>query len=161
MDEAVHMARIRLVLETESARRAAGACNEADFARLDAIIRRMGEAEAAHDGYELSELDRAFHLTIFQTAALAVLEPVLTRCALHVHRFTFGNGPKGITPDNRVGLPSTVDQHRLVRDAIASRDPDVAARSMRDHIETIIGYWSPNLLDAVRRADGRLGGESH
>jgi DNA-binding GntR family transcriptional regulator len=161
MDEAVHMARIRLVLETESARRAAGACNEADFARLDAIIRRMGEAEAAHDGYELSELDRAFHLTIFQTAALAVLEPVLTRCALHVHRFTFGNGPKGITPDNRVGLPSTVDQHRLVRDAIASRDPDVAARSMRHHIETIIGYWSPNLLDAVRRADGRLGGESH
>jgi DNA-binding GntR family transcriptional regulator len=149
MEEAAQMARIRLALETASARRAATVCTEVDFARFDAIIQRMADAEAAHDGYALSELDREFHLAIFQAAALTTLEPILTRCALHVHRYTFGNGPKGITPDNRVGLPSSVEQHRAVRDALASHDPALAARTMRDHIETIIGYWSPKLLEAV------------
>lgn len=150
LDEAAQMARIRIMLETESARRAAAGCTQSDFARLDDVIHQIAEAEEAHDGYALSELDREFHLAIFQSAGLATLEPILTRCALHVHRYTYGNGPKGVTPDKRVGLPSSAEQHRAVRDALATRDPDAAARTMRDHIETIIGYWSPTLLDAVR-----------
>jgi DNA-binding GntR family transcriptional regulator len=98
----------------------------------------MAEAERAHDGYVLSELDREFHLTIFRTAELATLEPILTRCALHLHRYTFGNGPKGVTPDNRPGLPSTVEQHRAVRDALRrarSRDrrADDAGSHRDDH----------------------------
>jgi DNA-binding GntR family transcriptional regulator len=146
LEEAAQMARIRIALETESARRAAQSCTEADFIRFDGIIDRMADAEAAHDGYALSELDREFHLAIFRTARLTTLEPILTRCALHIHRYTFGNGPIGVTPDNRVGLPSSVEQHRAVRDALATRDPEIAVRAMRDHIETIIGYWSSELL---------------
>lgn len=144
------MARIRLMLETDSARRAAGSCSERDLARLDAIIDRIAEAEAMHDGYALSEFDREFHLSILKAAGLPTLEPVLTRCALHVHRFTYGNGPEGATPDNRVGLPSSAQQHRAICAALATHDADGAARVMRDHIETIIGYWSPPLLEAVR-----------
>jgi DNA-binding GntR family transcriptional regulator len=148
--EAAQMARIRISLETESARLAAKSCTEADFARFDAVIDQIAEAEAMHDGYALSELDREFHLTIFQRARLTTLEPILTRCALHVHRYTFGNGPVGVTPDNRTGLPSSAEQHQIVRDALATGDPEVAAQAMRDHIETIIGYWSPELLQIVR-----------
>jgi DNA-binding GntR family transcriptional regulator len=149
LEEAAQMARIRISLEAESARRAAESCSDADLARFDIVIDQIAQAEARHDGYALSELDREFHLTIFQRARLATLEPILTRCALHVHRYTFGNGPAGVTPDNRTGLPSSADQHRTVRDALASRDPEVAAQAMRDHIETIIGYWSPELLKRV------------
>jgi DNA-binding GntR family transcriptional regulator len=152
LEEAAQMARIRIALETESARRAALACTDQELARWDGIIARMAAAEQTHDGYVLSELDREFHLTIFRTAELTTLEPILTRCALHLHRYTFGNGPKGVTPDNRPGLPSTVEQHRAVRDALASRNPETAAQTMRDHIETIIGFWSPRLLEAVRAA---------
>ncbi|MGH6929574.1 MAG: GntR family transcriptional regulator [Dongiaceae bacterium] len=154
--EAAQMARIRIALETESARRSAQSCTETDFTRFDGIIDRMADAEAAHDGYALSELDREFHLTIFRTAQLMTLEPILTRCALHIHRYTFGNGPIGVTPDNRVGLPSSVEQHRAVRDALATHDPEIAARAMRDHIETIIGYWSSELLQAVNAAPDPL-----
>jgi DNA-binding GntR family transcriptional regulator len=154
LEEAAQMARIRISLETESARRAADSCTDADLARFDAVIDQIAEAETRHDGYALSELDREFHLTIFQRARLATLEPILTRCALHVHRYTFGNGPIGITPDNRTGLPSSADQHRAVRDALATRDAEIAARAMRDHIETIIGYWSPELLKRVRSGQG-------
>ena len=150
LEEAAQMARIRISLETESARRAAQSCTEADLAKFDAIIERIGEAEARHDGYSLSELDREFHLAIFQRARLTTLEPILTRCALHVHRYTFGNGPIDVTPDRRVGLPSSMEQHKTVRDALATRDPELAAQAMRDHIETIIGYWSAELLNAVR-----------
>lgn len=153
LEEAAQMARIRISLETESARRAAESCLDADFARFDAVIEQIAQAEARHDGYALSELDREFHLTIFQRARLATLEPILTRCALHVHRYTFGNGPVGATPDNRAGLPSSADQHRAVRNALATRDPEIAARAMRDHIETIIGYWSPELLKLVRSGE--------
>jgi DNA-binding GntR family transcriptional regulator len=156
LEEAAQMARIRIALETESARRAAQSCSETDFARFDSIIDRMAEAEAVHDGYALSELDREFHLAIFRTARLTTLEPILTRCALHIHRYTFGNGPVGVTPDNRVGLPSSAEQHRAVRDALATRDPDLAARAMRDHIETIIGYWSSDLLQTVNAASGPI-----
>ena len=152
LEEAAQMARIRIALETESARRAALACTDAELARWDAIIARMAAAEQAHDGYVLSELDREFHLTIFRVAELTTLEPILTRCALHLHRYTFGNGPKGVTPDNRPGLPSTVQQHRAVRDALASGNPEAAAQTMQDHIETIIAFWSPQLLEAVRAA---------
>jgi DNA-binding GntR family transcriptional regulator len=150
LEEAAQMARIRIALETESARRAALACTDEELARWDAVIARMAEAERAHDGYALSELDREFHLTIFRAAQLTTLEPILTRCALHLHRYTFGNGPQGVTPDHRPGLPSTVEQHRAVRDALAARDPEAAAQTMQDHIETIIGFWSPRLLEAVR-----------
>jgi DNA-binding GntR family transcriptional regulator len=152
LEEAAQMARIRIALETESARRAAQSCTDADLAHFDAIIARIGEADTRHDGYALSELDREFHLAIFHRARLATLEPILTRCALHVHRYTFGNGPTGITPDNRVGLPSSMEQHRAVRDALATRDPALAAQAMRDHIETILGYWSSDLLRLVRSA---------
>ena len=129
---------------------AAESCSHADFARFDAVIDQIAAAEVRHDGYALSELDREFHLTIFQRARLTTLEPILTRCALHVHRYTFGNGPLGVTPDNRTGLPSSAEQHRMVRNALATRDPETAAQAMRDHIETIIGYWSPELLKLVR-----------
>jgi DNA-binding GntR family transcriptional regulator len=41
-----------------------------------------------------------------------------------------------------------------VRDALATRDAEVAAPAMRGHIETIIGYWSPELLKRVRSGQG-------
>lgn len=153
-DEAAHMARIRLALETESARRAALALSERDVAALEALIARIAQAEDDHDGYALSELDREFHLTIFKIAGMPALEPILTRCALHVHRYTFGNAPEGVTPDRRIGLPPSAEQHRTLLDTLVAGDPDEAAEAMRDHIETVIGFWSPDLLDTVRHGDG-------
>jgi DNA-binding GntR family transcriptional regulator len=110
------------------------------------FIRATGQVR-----YALSELDREFHLAIFQRARLATLEPILTRCALHVHRYTFGNGPVGVTPDNRTGLPSSADQHRAVRDALATRDAEVAVRHARSHRNH---HRSPEQLKRVRSGQG-------
>jgi hypothetical protein len=80
------------------------------------------------DNWTVGELDREFHLAIVQRARLTTLEPILTRCALHVHRYAFGNGPVSATPDHRVGLPSSMEQHRTVGDALATRDPECGLR---------------------------------
>jgi len=62
----------------------------------------------------------------------------------------FGNGPKGVTPTKPSGPALDRPAARAVRDALASGNPATAARTMQDHIETIIGFCRPQLLEAVR-----------
>ena len=107
---------------------------------------------SAGDGYALSELDRQFHIALFRLADLAALEPVLLRCALHMHRFTFGNGAAAAALADTAPLPSAAAQHRDIVAALRSGDPDLAEKNMRAHIENVIGYWSPRLRQAMAGA---------
>lgn len=153
-EEAARMARIRIDIETHGIRRATPAFTEADFARMDEIIGRMECAEQSHDSYAKSELDREFHMAIFRAADLPALEPILTRCTLHMHRFTFaGDPPAPVAAVRADGKPllSALRQHREIVDAIASGDPDGASDTIRGHIETVIGAWSPELQSAMAR----------
>jgi DNA-binding GntR family transcriptional regulator len=90
-EEAAKMARIRIDIETAGIQRATLAFKASDLDRLEDIAQRMEEADKTDDSYARSDLDRRFHLTIFEASGLRALEPILTRCALHMHRFTFQN----------------------------------------------------------------------
>jgi len=151
-EEAAQMARIRIDIECEGIRRAALTATEEDTERLDDIVGQMDTAEAAGDGYALSELDRQFHTALFRLADLTALEPVLLRCALHMHRFTFGNGAAGGARTDTAPLPSAAAQHRGIVAAVRSGDPDLAEKAMRAHIENVIGYWSPQPHQAMAHA---------
>ena len=151
-EEAAQMARIRIDLETRGARLAAPAVTAEDVAGLEAIVARMEGAERSHDSYERSELDREFHMAVFRQAGLPALEPILTRCSLHMHRFTFaGDPPAPVSAIRSDGQPlrSGPDQHREIVAAVASGDPDRAAETLRDHIDSIIAAWSPELKQAM------------
>ncbi len=150
-EEAAQMARIRIDIECEGIRRAAQTASEEDAERLDDIVAQMATAEATGDGYALSELDRQFHIALYRIADLAALEPVLLRCALHMHRFTFGNGAAGAPHPDTAPLPSAAEQHREIVAMLRTGNPDQAARTMRAHIENVIGYWSPRLQRAMAR----------
>ena len=152
--EAALMARVRIEIESRGARLAAERASDADFLHLGQILTRMQEAEERHDGYAMSELDRSFHLAILHLAGLSALAPILTRCSLHVHRFTYGRGPCGTTPDNRRGLPSGTELHRELLRALASGDGEVAAVAMREHILRVIRAWAPALLARVLEKEG-------
>lgn len=155
-EEAAQMARIRIDIETGGVRRAVHHLAEPEFARLDEIIERMDRAERSCDSYARSELDREFHLAIFRSAGLPALEPILTRCTLHMHRFTFAGDPPAPVSAVRIDgqpLPSGPAQHREIVEAIAGRDPDLAAETVRCHIESVIGAWSPELMEAMERTD--------
>ncbi len=147
--EAALMARVRIEIETRGARLAVDRAGDADFLRLGQILTRMTAAEKRQDGYAMSELDREFHLAILRLAGLAALEPILTRCSLHVHRFIYARGPRGTTPDNRRGLPSGAELHRELLMVLASGDGEAAAAAMRRHIEGVIASWAPALLPKV------------
>lgn len=142
--EAAEMAMIRIRLESEAVRRAHGRIDEELRRRLGDIVVRMQQAHDAADGYRVSELDRLFHLTLFRAADMPVLEPVLSRCALHMHRYTFANEPRR---KHRVSLAAS---HAPILEALEAGDPDDAARAVQRHIEAVLELWSPELLRTIR-----------
>ena len=141
--EAAQMARIRIDLETDGIRLAAAAMPASDIDALNDLIARMEAAQAIGDDYQSSELDREFHLTIFQASGLTALEPILMRCALHMHRYTFGNEDKEETG------ATAGDQHRDILKALENRDADAAAQILEAHIMAVIDFWSPTLRRAM------------
>ncbi len=154
-EEAARMARIRIDIETHGVRLATPSFTATDFTVLNEIVGRMDCAENSHDSYARSELDREFHMAIFRVAGLPALEPILTRCTLHMHRFTFAGDPPAPVAAIRADgqpLPSGPAQHREIVGTIAAGDPDRAAATLRDHIESVIGAWSPELQRAMADA---------
>ncbi len=137
--EAALMAQIRIKLEVEGIRRSAKTVSEADLAEIEACVAGMEQAVERGEAYALSELDRKLHLTIFRHSGLAALEPILTRCMLHMHLQTFGN------PEPKERAASPAQAHAPILDALRAGDADAAADAVRDHINATISLWSPPL----------------
>ena len=142
IEEATEMAVIRIQLERTAIRRTAENYGAEEADRLADILERMEEASASGDPYALSELDRMFHLAMFEAAAMPILEPVLSRCALHMHRYTFAYG------QNKHDTAPKKD-HQDILKALESGDGDTAADAVTRHIEAVLKRWSPQLLDSV------------
>ena len=141
--EGVQMAEIRIQLEMEGARHAIDKLSGGNIAEIEEYLRQMDHAAETNDAYALSELDRNFHLTLFRHSGLAALEPILTRCMLHMHLQTFGN-PR---PGKRSIMPTEAHQPILIE--LKNRNAEAAANALCDHIKHTIGLWSPNLKSAM------------
>ena len=142
--EAAEMAMIRIRLESTGIRRAQKTFDEGKRRVLADILEQMEAANEAGDSYLLSEYDRLFHTTLFEAAEMPILEPVLVRCALHMHRYTFAIGPE------RKKELSPIAVHAPIMEALASGDPDKAALAVKTHIEDVLGRWSPELLKKIQ-----------
>ena len=142
--EVAQMVRIRIDLERMGLRQAAAKFMPADADRLWAILREMDTALNVEDAYRRSELDRHFHLTILNLSGLVTLEPILQRCILFMHRFTFGNADD----DGPRLRPS--QEHADVMKALEARDPTAAADAGENHIRRVISRWSLELDQALR-----------
>lgn len=147
-EEAAQMVRIRLALETDGVRRAVPRLGGSERAMLETVVNRMASSELEGDAYALSELDRDFHLTVFRASQLTALEPILLRCTLHIHRHTFGIGKDPVVEDGGAMERGSV-QHRRLMDVLFAGDADAAAEAMRQHIEGVVGFWSPEVSEAV------------
>lgn len=144
MAEAAEMAAVRIRLESQGIRRAQKVFDPAKKSVLLDIMDRMEAANDAGDSYSLSEIDRLFHTTLFEAAEMPILEPVLSRCAMHMHRYTFANHPE------RKKTLSPIAAHTPIMEALESGDPDAAAEAAKNHIETVLGLWSPELLKKIQ-----------
>lgn len=141
--EAVHLVNIRLEVETAGVALVAGRLPAASRRSLLMIVDAMAEAVANRDAYACSELDRDFHATLFRASGLDTMEPILRRCALHMHRFTVNERPEFFTYDD------IAEAHLCLLETIEAGDKDAACAVIRQHVHGVIAHWSPDLADAL------------
>lgn len=118
---------MRTVIKQEAARLAATMAGDADIAALRTLVTDGYAAVDAGDLRAASELNSHFHARVDAIADNAVLGEVL---ALLKKRLTWYFAPVARTR----GRESWDDLDRLVS-AIATRDPEQAAKAMREHCE--------------------------
>ncbi|MGI9357700.1 MAG: GntR family transcriptional regulator [Rhizobiaceae bacterium] len=157
--EVVQMAEIRIKLEVEGINHSAKLLKDKDIIGFENHLNEMDNAVESDDSYAFSELDRLFHLEIFRCSGLQALEPILTRCMLHMHLQTFGHPREGVVRE----LPTAA--HAPIMDGLRQRDAVKATDAMRKHILTTIRRWSPPLDSAMSSARvpnriDRIGGQS-
>lgn len=145
VEEAAQMVQIRLQLECAATARLAGALAPETVDELLALTEAMDEGTRARDFYRCSELDREYHVRLLRAAGLCGLEPILNRCTLHIHRFTFHDA-ETLEPDFAIG-----DKHRALLHSIAGGDVRAAETAIRSHIDEVIARWAPPIEDEVRR----------
>jgi DNA-binding FadR family transcriptional regulator len=129
------LAEIRLMLESWAANRAARFATAEQVAEIDAAARRMEDPRRA---LHRAEDDVAFHLAVGRAAAspiymhfLSVVQEALGDLLAFHHGALFAPG----SADTIVG------HHAAIRDAIASRDPGLAERAMRAHLEWVLAHY--------------------
>ncbi len=139
--EAIQMLGIRLALESAAFESVARQRPSGLAEELEEIVDQMHRVLRSEDPYLSSELDRRFHLTVMRASGLLALEPILCRCTLHIHRYTY-LGADLTSPDARFA-----ERHVDLLAAINSGDGALAAASVRDHIEDVIRTWAPGLAE--------------
>lgn len=149
VQEAAQMVEIRIQIESTGVLRSVTSIDAKALAELTAITRDMDEAVRALDFYRCSELDRLFHMTLFRQSSLPALEPILNRCTLHIHRFTFQNA-ETMEADTSLG-----QNHRGLLRTIRTGDATAAADSIKSHIGQVIQRWAPPLVQELGRMHAR------
>lgn len=133
-DDARELLRIRHDIECRGVMRAMERFDDGLKDALVAELEAMRAAAAAKDEFGLSIHDRAFHLTLFSAAALPAVQPILSRCLLHNHRYKIAN-----SEPNRA-LDETAERHLVIIEALSSGDAQAARTALSHHIATIVDF---------------------
>lgn len=142
-NEALQMVLIRKQLEKAAARRVASKLPDEVYRNLKLIMNAM--YCTAQDGriYLCSEFDRRFHGLLFAQSGLAGLEPILNRCAIHMHRFTLNGRTEKVNADD------VFQRHSHILECYRTGTPDEAAEAISEHIDFLIKTW---ILDGTEEA---------
>lgn len=123
----------RMVVEVEMAALAAERATDEDFARMDQVLARLKRASSRHQptAHITSDFHRALARSCHNTL-LYRMGQLLTRA-----RVAQGIRVEHALPDIAAG---EYRSHLVLRDAIASRNPQVARSAMRHHLEVAHGW---------------------
>ena len=131
----------RTLFEGEAAALAAAAISDAQVAELRDLLAKMDKARASDAAFDI---DKRFHLAIAEATGNSLIASVIERLwtvreqsPLCVHMFARARR-KGVTP--------RVNEHELIVDALADRDPQAARDAMRTHLRRV----TDDLLDATK-----------
>jgi DNA-binding GntR family transcriptional regulator len=140
----------RLPLEGLCARLAAERATADDLVVLEALCT---EAPAGSDGQELFELDHRFHQAIAAAAHNRYLARTLEQFFGLSQRLWI------LALPHLDFLPSAVEEHVEIVEAIKAGNGDEAERRMREHVRTFYDNVGKVLAEAVQERNGETGGQ--
>jgi DNA-binding GntR family transcriptional regulator len=130
--EAAEILGLRRRIEGRAARAVVRQMTGAGLAQLGGLLGDMRRAAADDDLWAMVQADTAFHLALFRVASLQAMEPILSRCILHTHRFRLW------APWHRRPLAKTADRHLPFLAALEARDAAGLRHHIEDHLDTIV-----------------------
>ena len=137
---------VRAALEALGARLAAARLTDADLDDLQRIVDDMVRVSEAGDERGMVERNYAFHQKIIEASGNATLIR-----AWSMFRFSYWTSVS--TAELHDDLVYLARRHYLVLEAMRSRDPDLAAQAMHDHIIQLLdelAHRRPHTVPAAR-----------
>lgn len=130
-DMAGDLFEVRRILEPRITGMAAARMTTAELETLDADLARIAAAADRGDVEGLTSADSAFHATIAMSVGNTFLSALQDSLALSTLRTTIWRLRVEAGPDSMRGL---VHAHERIRNAIAARDPGLAATASEAHL---------------------------
>ena len=130
--EALEIEEVRVILEQLIVRHAAGRVTAADLRDLRRSVVRMRERLALGDPMGYSELNAEFHQRIWAIADHRTAGRLLGNLKSQGIRFQY----RTILRPGRTA--SSLREHELIVEALASRDPDATEAAMRQHLRHVV-----------------------
>ena len=146
-DEEVHevLIPIRLTLERHSFERALEKLTEDDFAELGKQIWLLEQAGKANDLIKLVEADLRFHEIVIsasgQPHTVQIWRTIEPRIRAYFYRY-----------ERFRSFEETVQEHRVLLEALQTRDPAIALAQLERHIDVPAPPEAPKVVPKVRRA---------
>ncbi len=123
---------IRESLECAAIRISAQVAKEADVVELEENLHQQERARESGDRDTFYLLDDSFHHALCDLSGHLSVWIVSERAKAHLNRIRRLS----------LGMPNYLDEmvseHRLVLDAVAANDPDLAETLLRDHLRTVL-----------------------
>ncbi len=139
--EAAELYEVRAGLDEMAGRRLAPVITDGELAELRGMLDRLEASSKEGELNDYFSLNIAFHDRLVELAGnatmLALYRQVINRMHL-LRRRGFS-----LTGSSQ----ASHDEHRKILEALASRDPDAVARTMREHVEA--GYRRANCAGAA------------
>jgi len=133
LEEAIEITECRAVLEGLCAAKAAAAATRQDHRELKAIAKAMTEAVRKSDIVTYNRTSQQVHTRVRELAHQSTAAGILERLRYQSVRYQFS---VSLLPGRPV---QGLKEHLAIIDAVASGDPDVAERTMREHLLSVIG----------------------
>lgn len=123
------LTQVRVMIDGGIARLAAKQLNDADLARLAAIVTVQKKLLSDPIGFRVSDLE--FHRTIAESTG----NPFMVRVSHSL--YVLGTEYRRIASDRPGVLKQSRDDHVAIVKALTARDPDAAAAAMETHIRNV------------------------
>ena len=129
-EEMVYIFELREVLEGLAARRAATDISDAQIDQLKTFFSDFDPATDISDYKAYSREDRRFHNFVIDVGAKEFLKGILS--TTNIISFSY----QVVSSEGLVRSPNeTMQEHKVVIDAISHRDPEAAEKYMRQHFQ--------------------------